>query len=134
MKILIRQGLVIDEDSPYHNQRIDILLENGVIADIKKRIDKKGIKVIEDKDLHVSPGWMDIGAFNAEPGFEHRETLHSLKESAASGGYINLAPFPNTNPVTDNKTQVEFLVKSNHSHVVKVLPIGAITKGANGQS
>jgi dihydroorotase len=132
VKIIIKQGLVIDEDSPYHNQRVDIFLENGVISEVKKRIDRKGIKVIKEKNLHVSPGWLDIGAFNGEPGLEHRETLHSLKESAACGGYAYLAPFPNTSPVTDSKTQVEFLARSNHSHAVEILPIGAITKGANG--
>src|SRR5882724_9233475 len=88
MNILIKQAKVISDSSTFNNKIVDILIESGVITEIKKSIPAKGnIKIIEEKDLHVSLGWIDMQAVSCDPGFEHKENLDTLIKCAASGGF-----------------------------------------------
>ena len=100
-------------------------LEKNITAGSKAR-------VIKSKNLCVSVGWLDIGAFNGEPGYEYREDLDSLKSAAAHGGYCSISPFPTCKPSIDNKAQVRFILSRNHEHPVQVLPIGTLSKNREG--
>ena len=133
MKILIKGVKVYDRQSPHHGKVVDIAILNGKISDIAKNLKSNGYsRILSEEGLCISPGWLDIGSFNGEPGFEHREDINTLRESAARGGFIYLAPFPNSNPVLDNKSQVDFLLSKNKEHPVQFLAIGSITKDADG--
>jgi len=96
MSILLKNATIIYPGHELHLSKKDILIKSGVIEKIANRISTSATKVIEAKKLHVSPGWIDIGAVSGEPGYEHRETLETLTNCAASGGYTSLAIFPNT--------------------------------------
>lgn len=89
--------------------------------------------VWEGEDLHVSPGWIDIGAQTMDPGFEHREDLSSLCRAAAAGGYTGLAVFPNTDPVVHSKAEVQYQRSLNEQQPVRILPIGAVSRDAAGE-
>ena len=117
----------------YHLKRADILIEDGIIKKIKSRL-KSSTKtqVIESKNLSVSPGWLDVGAYNGEPGYEALEDLNSLKMAAAAGGYLYLATLPTTSPTIDNKSQISYLQKNNDKAVTEILPIACATQGAQG--
>ena len=131
--ILLKKATIYDRESPHHQEVMDILVKKGKISKIASDVRAQKVdKIIESKHLCVSPGWMDIGSWNGEPGFEHREDLVSLKNAGARGGYAYLAPFPNTNPFIDSRTQVELLLGKNGHHPVQILPIGAVTKGGKG--
>lgn len=132
MSILIKNATIIYPGHELHNSKKDILIKNGVIEKIANRISSKASKVIESKKLHVSPGWLDIGATSGEPGFEHRESLESLSKTAASGGYTALAIFPNTNPVIDNRSSVQYILNATAEHLVDHYPIAAISKNCQG--
>lgn len=133
MNILIKKAKVICANSKYHLKVVDILVKKGVIVEIKKNIHvEKRIKTIESPNLHCSLGWVDIGPYSGEPGIEHRETLESLAAVAQKGGYTHIAPMPNTNPVADSKTSIQYLIQHNSNSRVNILPIGAVTKGAEG--
>ncbi len=113
---------------------MDILIEKGVITKIAKSIvAPKRVKVIESKSLCVSPGWLDIGAYNGEPGYEYREDLKSLMDAAAQGGYVHIAPFPTGQPSVDSKGQLHFLISSAQDHIVNLHPIAAATKNREGE-
>ena len=77
MTILIKNAHIVSPDSPHHNSKKDILIENGTITKIGARIKSEKAKVITSKNLYVSIGWMDIGPLCGEPGYEHRETFNS---------------------------------------------------------
>ncbi len=132
MRILIRRALIIDPLSKHHQKKRDIYVRNGKIERIGRGLDVKIDKVIEQNGLHVSPGWCDIGTQIGEPGFEHREDIQSVAKAASSGGYTVLACFPNTNPVLDSKSSIDFVRNRSASTGVTIHPIGAITKGAKG--
>ena len=69
MKILLKNATIINEKSSFHNQKLDLLLENGILARIDSKIELEVDKVIELQDLHVSTGWFDPNVSFGEPGF-----------------------------------------------------------------
>jgi dihydroorotase len=133
MTILIKNAHIVSPDSPHHNSKKDILIENGTITKIGARLKSEKAKVITSDSLHVSIGWMDIGPLCGEPGYEHRETFNSFTKAAAAGGYTAIAPFPNTDPVVDNKSTIQYILNSTQDHIVDYYPIGAISKKADGE-
>ncbi|MFT6806787.1 MAG: dihydroorotase [Saprospiraceae bacterium] len=133
-RILIKKARIYDQNSNQYLKIRDILIENGKIVDIKARIQPSGkFETIESKQLCISPGWVDIGAFNGEPGKEQREDLKSLRNAAAHGGYVAIAPFPTGQPTTDSKGQIAYLKSKNHESAVQIYPIGALTMDRNGR-
>lgn len=132
MDILIRQAHIVDPSSPFHQQQTDIFIQNGTIAETGN-LNRKADRIIEKKGLFVSPGWMDIFANFCDPGFEFNETLQTGSAAAASGGYTHVCIIPNTQPVLHNKAGIEYVVQRGNSLPVQILPIGAITKNAEGK-
>lgn len=133
MKILIKNGRVID---PISNRDVinDVLIEGNKIVAIEKDIATAADKVIDACNYWVIPGLVDIHVHLREPGFNHKETIKTGSESAAKGGFTTICCMPNTNPVIDNKSTVEYIhQKTKAEGLVKVLPIGAITKGQLGK-
>lgn len=134
MNVLIKKAKVICPTSKYHQKTGDILVKKGEIEAIRKNIKAEGrIKTIEGDNLHCSLGWVDIGCYSGEPGKEHRETLDSLARSAAAGGYTHIAPMPNTEPALDHKAGVHFLRSHPANQIVRILPLGAVSKGIKGE-
>ncbi len=133
-RILIKKARIYDQNSNQHLKIRDVLIENGKIVDIKVRIQPTGrFETIESKQLYISPGWVDIGSFNGEPGKEQREDLESLRNAAANGGYVAIAPFPTGHPTTDSKGQIAYLTSKNQDSAVQIYPIGALTMDRNGK-
>src|SRR5438128_6972991 len=110
MDIVLKGVIVIDPSSPFHQQTIDVLIQNGTIADIG-HIEKSADEIIEVKDLHVSPGFVDIFSHFNDPGYEAKETVETGSAAAASGGYTDVFLLPNTSPVVHHKSGVEYLVQ-----------------------
>ncbi|NOT52700.1 MAG: dihydroorotase, partial [Chitinophagaceae bacterium] len=96
-------------------------------------ISAKADKEIKIDGLHVSPGWVDVFANFADPGYEFKETLETGAAAAAAGGYTDVLIIPNTNPCTHNKSGVEYLVQKSKTLPVNIHPIGAITKNTEGK-
>ena len=137
MKILIRQAHIIDRGSPHNGTVRDILIENGVISAIANEIaveaDKKDVSIVRGNGLCVSPGWVDIFSHFNDPGYEFKETLETGAAAAAAGGYTDVFVLPNTKPVVDTKTQVEYIRRGSASLPVTIWPIGALTRGLEGK-
>lgn len=129
MKVLIKSATIIDPRSPHHRKQTDVLVEGGVIQKIQKHIQEQVDEVIASVNLHVSVGWVDLGASLFDPGLEHKEDIRTGLLAAAKGGYTAVACFPNTEPFVESKSQVEYLVNKSRENIVKLLPIGAITRG-----
>jgi dihydroorotase len=136
--LLLQGGRIID---PYTNRDEigDILIKDGRIVDIDVNIDKKRVlsntvEIIDVKDKIVTPGLIDMHIHLREPGQEDKETIATGTRAAAAGGFTAIACMPNTKPVIDNKSVVEFILrKSVREGVVKVYPIGSITKELKGK-
>ncbi len=133
MKLLIKQACITDPLSSRHGKIQDILIENGVIREIAPAISEKADQSIDLKGIYVSPGWVDIFSNFADPGYEFKETLETGSAAAAAGGYTDVFLIPDTQPVTDNKSQVEFIHHRNGALPVTIHAIGAITKNLEGR-
>lgn len=81
----------------------------------------------------VSIGWFDMRANFNDPGNEHKEDLDSGLATASAGGFTGVALVPNTNPCIESKNDVSYLMSRNISGVTQVFPLGAITKGCQGE-
>ncbi len=133
MKILVRQATIADPDSPFNGQVTDILIDGERIVKIASLISEKADEIIEAAGLTVSPGWVDIFSHFCDPGFEYKETLETGAAAAAAGGYTKVFVLPNTQPVVENKTQVEYISLQSKNLAVSIYPLGAITKGTEGK-
>ncbi len=133
MKVLIKQATIISSSSPFNGLTKDILIEDGVIIKINDSITEKANHTIEQIGLCVSIGWMDIFANFADPGFEYKETLESGAKAAAAGGFTDVMILPNTNPVVDTKSQIEYIIQKSKPLTVTIHPMGAVTKKAEGK-
>lgn len=133
MSTLLKNATIVDQTSPHHLQKKDILIANGKIKEIAKSIkttDK--VKVIELKNLHVSCGWFDTSVSFGEPGFEERETIKNGLNVAAKSGFTAVAINANTNPIIDSKSDIEFLINKANNAATKLYPLGALTQGSKG--
>jgi dihydroorotase len=133
MKVLIKRAIIISKASPFHGKSLDILMENGIISAIGNNLKTKADKTININGLHVSSGWMDCFANFCDPGQEYKETLETGSKAAAAGGFTKVMLIPNTQPVVYNKSQVEYLIQKSKDLPVQILPIGSITKNAEGK-
>lgn len=133
MKILIKSARIIDNESPYNNKVMDILVEHGIIKEIAPVIKRKPDLEIAFENLHVSQGWFDSSVSFGEPGFEDRETLENGLRTAALSGFTAIALNPGNDPVTDNKGAVSFLKSKAEKQPVNLLPIASLTRKSEGR-
>ena len=133
MQVHIRKARVIDPQSGFHDKVVDLLVEDGIIKNIADSISSKAGTVIEAKGLCVSPGWVDVFADYREPGFEHKETIHSGLEAAAAGGFTDVLLAPNTQPALSTKSIIQFVLQKAGGNVVALHPIGAATQNTDGK-
>ena len=95
MKILIKSATILDPASKFNEKKMDVLVENGMISAIKSKISPPAnAKIVESKNLHLSPGWFDIQVNFCDPGFEYKEDLSSGVKAAAAGGFSGVAVVP----------------------------------------
>jgi dihydroorotase len=133
MKILIESASIVDPNSPHNGKVVDILVEDGVIKAIGADSKAKADQTVSVPGLHVSPGWVDIFAHFNDPGNEYKETLVTGAAAAAAGGYTDVFVLPNTKPVVDSKSPVEYIRRTAATLPVTIHPIGALTKGLEGR-
>ena len=134
MKIIIREAKIIDPKSPFHNQIVDVQLENGSVKQIGLKLsnDNKS-EEIQLENLHLSQGWFDTSVSFGEPGFEDRETISNGLNVAAKSGFTGIALQPNSDPVVDNQSQVNFVKSKANGFATELFPIGALTKKSEGK-
>ncbi|QXP74730.1 dihydroorotase [Tenacibaculum sp. AHE15PA] len=133
MTTLLKSATIIDASSPYHQKTKDILITDGIITKINDTItSKKEYQVLKLDNLHVSTGWFDTSVSFGEPGYEERETVKHGLLVAAKSGFTAVAVNPNTNPVIDNKSAVEFLINKANGFATNLYPIGTLTQQSKG--
>jgi dihydroorotase len=134
MKIIIRGAKIIDSKSPFHNQTLDILIVDGFIKKIGKSLpNSENAEEIKLDNLHVSQGWFDSSVSFGEPGFEDRETIENGLNTASKSGFTAIALQPNSFPIIDNQSQVNFVLNKAHGFATQLFPIGALTKESEGK-
>lgn len=129
---IIKNTRIIDPNSKHHQSLTDLLIEGGVITKIESNIKAENATILDLKESLTSNGWLDIGTQIGDPGFEHKEDLHSAAEAAMKGGFTGLACLPNTQPVIHSKSEVLYIKNNSTENIVDFHPIGAISKDCKG--
>lgn len=124
MKILIKSAQIVDES--LETNHLNLMIEDGIISRITDQ-DLRADVIIEGKNLNVSPGWLDFGAFLGDPGFEYKEDLVTGMSAASVGGFTEVVCLPNTNPVIQDKNSITYYVSGNGGRLVQLLPLGSVT-------
>tara|TARA_B110000211_G_scaffold172067_1_gene194236 strand:- start:168 stop:1424 length:1257 start_codon:yes stop_codon:yes gene_type:complete len=134
MNSLLKSVTILDKASEFHNEKVDILIENGLIVNIDFNINNpKNFKEINLTNLHISRGWFDSSVCFGEPGFEDRETIENGLKAASRSGFTAVALQPNTNPVINSRSQIEYIKHKCTNSVVEIYPIGALTSSESNQ-
>ena len=134
MNTIIRDAKIIDSESPFHNQTVDILIVDGSIKKIGTSLpNTENTTEVKLDNLHVSQGWFDSSVSLGEPGFEERETIANGLDVAARSGFTAIALQPNSYPIIDNQSQINFVKSKAYGHATQLFPIGALTKGSEGK-
>ncbi|MGH3790640.1 MAG: dihydroorotase [Pseudonocardiaceae bacterium] len=113
---------------------VDLLVRDGVIAELGAGLDGTGAEVLDGGGLVALPGLVDLHAHLREPGREDAETIATGSAAAALGGYTAVFAMANTDPVADNAVVVEHVYRRGREvGLVDVHPVGAVTAGLRGE-
>ncbi len=133
MNILIKSAKIVDPNSKYHLKTMDVLVENGLVKKIAKSISEKVEKVIEEKGLHLSLGWIDLLANFQEPGYEQMEDFQSGIKAASAGGFTKVILSPATNPVRDSKSEFDYLKSASKNAVIDIYGYASLSANLEGK-
>ncbi|HLG14470.1 MAG TPA: dihydroorotase [Blastocatellia bacterium] len=133
MKLLIRGGRVIDP-AEHIDETADLLIEDGRIAMLRPDLLVEGAEVFSAGGLIVTPGFIDLHVHLREPGEEYKENIASGAAAAVAGGFTSICAMPNTKPVNDNASVTRFIIdKAREAGLARVYPVGALTRGSEGE-
>ena len=111
-----------------------VIDEKGKIKSIGKKSDtSKSAEKIDLKGLIAIPGLVDMKAFVGEPGFEYKENFRTLSKAALAGGVTSIVTMPNTKPIIDNVSMVDFIIRRGRDKAkVNLFPCASITRQKEG--
>ncbi len=127
--ILIRNGRVIDPAAG-RDEVADVMIAGRKIV----KSSAKAARVIDAKGKIVCPGLIDLHVHCREPGHEEEETIATAAAGAAAGGFTSICAMPNTHPPLDDEAAVQYVIeRAKDERLARVLPVGCITKGREGE-
>ena len=111
-----------------HNGKV-----NAIGKDVKKADANPSAEVIDVKGNVLIPGIVDMKAFVGEPGYEYKENFRTLSQAALAGGVTSIVTMPNTKPIIDNVSMVDFIIRRGRDKAsVNLFPCASITKQIEG--
>jgi dihydroorotase len=132
-KILLKGGRVLDP-ALHLNQMMDVLIGNDLILEVASNIDDADAEIIDCCGKIIAPGFIDAHVHLREPGLEYKEDIESGAKAAVAGGFTAVCCMPNTKPICDNRSLVEFIQhRAEQVGAAKVYPLASITKGEQGE-
>ncbi len=128
MKDLLIKNAFVVSPSDNVNEKLDILIKDGKVAELGKNLNTDG-EVIEADGLYAIPGLVDMHVHLRDPGQTAKEDIITGCRAAAAGGVTSLLAMPNTAPTTDNAETVKYILDKAKDADAKVYVAGSITKG-----
>ena len=134
MKRLLRGSRVVDPANGIDGVR-DVLIDGGRIAAVGRDLPVDGAAIVDlGPGLIICPGFIDMHVHLREPGQEHKETVATGTAAAVAGGFAAVACMPNTSPVNDNANVTSYILgKAAEADLARVYPIGAVSRGSQGE-
>ena len=135
-KYFINANIVDPHNSLNENGGM-IVDENGKIEGIGKKVNTNNLpsreKPIDLKNKYIFPGLVDMRVFVGEPGYEYKENFRTLSNAALSGGVTSVITMPNTDPIIDNVSIVDFLKRRGRDKAkINIFPTASLTKNLEG--
>ena len=128
MNLLVKNVTIADPQSSFNKQQCDVRVIDGKIQSIGKLSPEKKENVFDAEGSLLSPGFFDLNCAAGDPGFETKEDIQTLTATARAGGFTGLALLPQTDPVIQSKSQVEYIINKAKNNLVDVYPVGAISQ------
>jgi len=130
-------GNIIDPHNSINEIGGLIISDKGQLEAVGKKVNTNNIpsreKVIDLKGKYIFPGLVDMRVFVGEPGFEYKENFRTLSNAALSGGVTSVVTMPNTDPIIDNVSIVDFLKRRGRDKSkINIYPTASLTKGTEG--
>ncbi len=134
MRLLLKNGRVVDPARGLDGV-CDVLIEDAAIVRVDRDLPVDGASIVEvPRGYVVCPGLIDMHVHLREPGQEHKETIATGAAAAVAGGFTAVACMPNTEPVNDHAGITEYILqKAAHAALARVYPIGAVSRGSQGE-
>jgi len=134
MSLLIKNGRVVDPANSMDAVQ-DVLITGGRVERVGRDLPPAAATTVLDATGKiVCPGFIDIHVHLREPGYEYKETVATGTRAAAAGGFTAVCCMANTHPVNDNRSITDYIrAKAAVEGVVRVYPIGAVTRGLGGE-
>src|SRR5215218_1636730 len=135
LRLLLRCARLIDPANG-RDGVFDVLIDGARIARVGRDLPvEPGTRLVDvPSGLVVCPGLIDMHVHLREPGQEHKETVATGTAAAVAGGFTAVACMPNTNPVNDNANVTTYILdKAREAALARVYPIGAVSRGSQGE-
>ncbi len=132
-EILIKSVKIVDVNSTWNNQEVDIYIENGIIKNIDGSISAPNAEVFQADGLSVSLGWIDVFANCPDPGELWKESLPSFAKAAQLGGFTTVAALCGTDPLPENASLIGQTVVQAKDLSVNILPLGLSSEKREGK-
>jgi dihydroorotase len=132
--LFIEGGRVIDPANGVDGVRT-VVVREGRVAEIGERVERpRDARALDARGKWVTPGFVDLHVHLREPGQEYKETVATGARAAVAGGFTTVCAMPNTKPVNDNTAVTELvLARAAAAGLARVLPVGCISRGQEGQ-
>ena len=130
--ILIKSCKIVDPQSVFHLQEVDVLIIDGKISKIGQKLSSDA-KQIDGKGKYLSPGFFDLNVSFGEPGLETKEDFETGSKAAAAGGFTGVGLMPHNSPTTDSKSQVAYILNKTKGNLVDIYPYGTISANRDGK-
>ncbi|MDC0400906.1 dihydroorotase [Candidatus Pelagibacter sp.] len=130
-------GNIVDPHNSLNENGGLIIGEDGKIEAIGKKVNTNNIssreKILDLKGKYIFPGLVDMRVFVGEPGYEYKENFKTLSNAALAGGVTSVVTMPNTDPVIDNVSIVDFLKRRGRDKSkINIFPCASLTKNLEG--
>ena len=112
---------------------VDMLIEDGIVAEIDENIDKEDECVINGEGLYISHGLIDTHVHFRDPGQTYKEDLITGAAAAKRGGYTAVVLMANTKPVVDNTDTLEDILNRSKNLGISIYQNATVTKGMMGE-
>ena len=129
---------IIDPSQKMDEKGSVIIDENGKIKligkDVKKSDASPSAEIIDLKNNILIPGIVDMKAFVGEPGYEYKENFRTLSQAALAGGVTSVVTMPNTKPIIDNVSMVDFIIRRGRDKAsINLFPCASLTREIGGK-
>ena len=134
-KYFLNANIVDPHNSMNENGGL-IIGEDGKIEAIGKKVNTNNFlqekRPIDLNGKYIFPGLVDMRVFVGEPGYEYKENFRTLSNAALAGGVTSVVTMPNTNPIIDNVSMVDFLKRRGRDKSkINIFPCASLTKGSS---